>query len=99
MDVINFFFLVPRATSWRSIGPRNCEAMAGRTRPWAWTWTLLQSASTSSSCWHTQLQDHELGIKADNELMDAAHSLIETYAKGGSADPIVIEREITTSRH
>jgi len=25
--------------------------------------------------------------------MDAAHSLIETYAKGGSAEPIVIERE------
>ena len=57
---------------------------------------LLQSArelNPTAGYRHTQLQDHELGIKADNELMDAAHSLIETYAKGGSAEPIVIERE------
>ena len=57
---------------------------------------LLQSArelNPTAGYRHTQLQDHELGIKADNELMDAAHSLIETYAKGGEAEPIVIERE------
>ena len=57
---------------------------------------LLQSArelNPTAGYRHTQLQDHELGIKADNELMDAAHGLIETYAKGGEAEPIVIERE------
>ena len=38
---------------------------------------LLQSArelNPTAGYSHTQLQDHELGIKADNELMDAAHA-------------------------
>ena len=44
---------------------------------------------------HTQVQDHELDVKADNDLIAAAQSLIDTYAAGGTVEPLRIDRETT----
>jgi len=44
---------------------------------------------------HFTTQDHELGIKADNDLIEAARDLIEAYGSGGDAPPLVIARETT----